>query len=64
MEQTYSANGMNFKLVQEDDGWWSIYLKNAYTGDYMPRLQADTLEHAKYYCDLLEPVTVPMQRLC
>lgn len=60
----YSTSaGLHFKLVLGEDSWWSIYLKNAYSGDYMPQIQAKDYDHAKAYCDALEPVTVPLQRL-
>jgi hypothetical protein len=57
-----TAAGLNFKLVQEKDGWWSVYMKN--TGDrYIPKIQAKDLEHAKSYCDMIEPVVIPMKEL-
>jgi hypothetical protein len=63
MGEIYHANGMTFRLIQEKDGWWSIYLRNAYTGQYKKQLQAKDREHAEIYCDLCEPVTVPMMRI-
>jgi len=59
----YYANGLTFKLEQERDGWWSIYRLHEYTGKYIPQLQARDLEHAKSYCDMIEPVPVPLTRL-
>lgn len=57
----YHANGLTFKLEQEKDGWWSIYKLHEYTGEYIPLRQARDLEHAKSYCDMIEPV--PLTRL-
>lgn len=54
--------GLHFKLICEDDGWWSIYMKNT-AGKYIPRIQSKDLEHAKSYCDLIEPAVVPMKSL-
>ena len=59
----YYANGFTFKLEQEKDGWWSIYRLNEFTGKYMPQLQAKDLEHAKSYCDMQEPIVVPLEKI-
>lgn len=57
----YYANKFTYKLIEENDGWWSIYRFNEYTNKYMPMLQAKDLSHAKSYCDLCEPVVVPLR---
>ena len=59
----YYANGLTFKLEQEEDGWWSIYRLNEYIGKYIPQLQAKDLEHAQNYCDMQEPTLIPLERL-
>ena len=59
----YYVNGFTFKLEQEKDGWWSIYRLNEFTGKYMPQLQAKDLEHAKSYCDMQEPIVVPLEKM-
>lgn len=57
----YSVNNLDYKFVEENDGWWSIYRRNAYTDEYKPLIQAKTLEKAKEYCHFIEPVTVPLK---
>lgn len=60
---SYYANGFTFRIVKEDDGWFSIYRLNEITGKYMQQLQSKDLAHAKTFCDFCEPKTVPLQRL-
>lgn len=60
----YVANGLRYKFVQEQDGWWSIYRWHRYKLDYVPVIQSRDLEHCKSYCDLCEPVVVPLEKLC
>lgn len=64
MIEYYSINGLDYKLIQENDGWWSIYRWHIHKHDYVPLLQAKTLEKAKEYCFKCEPVVVPMTKLC
>lgn len=59
----YTSNKLNYKLVQEKDGWWSIYRQNKYSNEYEPIIQAKTLEKAKDYCDLTEPIVVPLKEI-
>ena len=60
----YEANGLRYKFVQEQDGWWSIYRWHRYKLDYVPVIQSRDLEHCISYCDLCEPVVVPLEKLC
>lgn len=60
----YYANKFSYRIVREDDGWYSIYRLNEFTGKYMPQLQAKTWEKATEFCDLCEPKVVPMDTLC
>ena len=64
MIKKYYANGINWKLVQEEDGWVSIYRYNPDTGKYIPRIQACNFEKAEEYCDKIELVNMPLQKLC
>lgn len=59
----YYANGLDFKIEKEEDGWYSIYQWNEYTMNYMPKIQAKDLEHAKTFCNFCEPKVVPLQKL-
>ena len=45
----YSANGFDYKLVKEEDNWWSIYRWHEFRQDYIPIIQACNLEEAKEY---------------
>ena len=62
-EEVYSINGLDYKLIEEDDGWWSIYCYHIHRMEYVPVIQAKTLEKAKEYCDMREPITVPLKEL-
>lgn len=64
MTKKYYANGIGWKLVQEDDGWVSIYRYNPYTGGYMPQIQACNFEKAEEYCNSFECVNMPLKKLC
>lgn len=57
----YYANGFNYKFIQEQDGWWSIYRYNGVR--YVPLLQAKDLEHCKTYADMCEASPVVLRRL-
>lgn len=56
----YYANKIMYNIIEEKDGWFTIYEWDS----KIPIIQADTLQHAKDYCYLREPVTAPMQKLC
>lgn len=51
----YYTNKFTFKIVKEKDGWYSVYLRNKFTGKYIPQLQAKTWEKAIAFCDPLDP---------
>ena len=58
----YSANGFDYKLVKEEDNWWSIYRWHEFRQDYIPIIQACNLEKAKEYCYFCEAVTIPINK--
>lgn len=58
------ANGIAWELKEECDGWWSIYKIHPVTQALIPQIQAKDLKHAYSYCAMIEPFTVPMQRIC
>lgn len=51
-------NGVNYKLVEEQDSWISIYEINDGLPD-KPLIQARDIEHALEFCELREPIHVP-----
>lgn len=59
----YYANGITWELIEESDGWWSIYEIHPVTQQRIPKLQAKDLAHAKSYCYLTETVNIPMQAI-
>ena len=61
--ERYYGNGFTFRIVLEDDGWYSIYRLSEITGQYMKQIQARDLPHAKSFCDFCEPAPVPLQKL-
>ncbi|MBP3916616.1 hypothetical protein [Clostridium sp.] len=63
MEVRYSANGYDYKIVEETDGWWSIYRFHEFKGSFVPMIQAKTLEKAKNWCMMCEALTVKAEKL-
>lgn len=57
--ERFYTNGNSYRLVEEEDGWWSIYLWHEYRMEYIPCLQARDYEHAKSYCAFKEIPRVP-----
>ena len=62
-KERYYCNGLSWLLAVMKDGWISVF--EIIDGHrYRAAIQAADMVHAKSYCGLTEPVTVPMQRLC
>ena len=57
----YYANGFNYKFIQEQDGWWSIYRYNS--SEYVPLLQAKDLEHCISYVEMCEACPIRLRRI-
>lgn len=57
----YYANGISYEIIEESDGWFSIY--EIYMGRLFPLIQSSDIEHVKEYCNLREPVPIPMSKL-
>ncbi len=55
---THWANGIEYKLVPTASGWVSVFMVEE--GCYRAMIQAATMEHAKGYCSLIEPIRVPV----
>lgn len=55
-------NQIEYKFGQMLDGWTAVFERTE-TGDYMPLTQAKDLEHARSFCNMREPVTVPVSFL-
>lgn len=62
MEIIY-GHGATFKIKQENDGWWSVYLVNDETHELEPKIQAKDREHALSYIDMIEVPRVPLQMI-
>ncbi len=60
--ERYHANGIDYLFIGLSDGWTAIF--EICRGDYTPIIQAATLDKAKSYCNLREPVTVPLTEIC
>lgn len=59
---TEYINGIKYIMGTMEDGWIAVLQAD---GDgYRPLIQAADLGHALGYCNLIEPVTVPMQEIC
>lgn len=46
--------------LKNSDGWYSVYVSDTHT----PVIQADTLQRAKDYCWMTEPLNVEVKVLC
>ena len=53
------VNGMHFIFVSMKDGWTAVFEQDG--GQYIPVIQAADMEHAQSYCNLLEPLRVPVK---
>lgn len=60
----FHANTLSWELVEEKDGWVSIYEIDPITFTRTSCIQAVNMEHAKSYCVMREPLPFPWQRLC
>lgn len=56
-------NGNDYMLVEEEDGWWSIYRWHEHKMQFVPCLQAKDYEHARSYCAFTEIPRVPFNVL-
>ena len=52
-------NTIEYKLCTMKDGWIAVFEADP-NGEYTPIIQAKDLEHARSYCNMREPVTVPV----
>lgn len=61
-KECYSANTIDYVLVQKPDGWVGI-LESEGTG-YTPLIEAYNMDLAKSWCEMREPITVPVSVIC
>lgn len=55
---SYYVNDMHFIFVPMRDGWTAVFEQDG--GQYIPVIQAADIPHAQSYCNMLEPVRVPV----
>lgn len=55
-------NGIRYAFVTMKDGWIAIFECKG-NGEYVPMIQAADIEHARSYCEISEPVRVPINIL-
>lgn len=60
---SYRANRISYKFVTMNDNWIAIFEYDHMRGEYIPLIQARDMEHAESYCDLREPIPVPVNKL-
>lgn len=58
----YYINGINWKIIQEKDSWYSIY--KIIDGKEIPIIQAKDLKHAEEYIYKREVCNFPINKLC
>ena len=55
-------NGISYVMATMKVGWVAVLHVGA--SGYTPVVKAENINHARSYCNLIEPVTVPMQEIC
>lgn len=58
----YEINGNSFKIDQEEDGWLTV--SRLINNEYKEEIQAKTLDKALDYCNSIEVLNFPAERLC
>lgn len=60
--ESYSANGIDCRLIPERDGWVSVF-EFEYPYSYTPVIQAADMKHARDFCGMRAPIRVPVQEI-
>ena len=58
--ERYRANGAEYILITRPDGWIQI-VDATDPGDLQPAIEARDRQHAETFCQLTEPLRVPVQ---
>lgn len=58
----YYSNTVNYIFVAMRDGWTAVFERDG--AQYIPVIQAADIEHAQSYCNLREPIRVPINLIC
>lgn len=61
--EEYRANGARYIFITGRDSWIRI-INATDPGRYYPEIEAADRQHAAAYCELLEPLRVPVQPIC
>lgn len=56
-------NRIHYLFATLKDGWVAIF-EVGYGGELYPQIQASDMGHALSWCELREPITVPMDVIC
>ena len=54
-------NKIKYCLCELQDGWIAIFEINELNGEYIPLIQAYNMNKAIEYCQLREPIPVPVE---
>lgn len=57
--ERYHANGADYILITRPDGWIQI-VDATDPASYRPEIEARDLQHARQFCELTEPLRVPV----
>lgn len=60
--EDYYCNRLDWILISMKDEWIAVFEK-INPNYFRPATQARDMDHAKSYCQMVEPVTVPLQVL-
>jgi len=60
--ESYHANGIDYVFYTLPDGWIAIFEYD--DGEYLPRIQAADLRHAKSWCAMRERLNVRVTKIC
>lgn len=60
--QNFSRNGIDWVFYTLPDGWIAVFEYDE--GEYLPRIQAADMAHARSWCVMRERLTVPVTQIC
>ena len=61
--ETAWINKIYYLFATLSDGWVAVF-EIGNSGELLPQIQASDMPHARSYCELREPITVPFNVIC
>lgn len=58
----YYCNNMSYCFATMTDGWIAIFDVTE-PNEWVPKIQASDISHAESYCQMIEPIRVPVTKI-